>query len=225
MLDVSGLTVSYGPLVALDNVDVVVPEHSVVGVLGANGAGKSTLLRAIAGLVRPASGRITFRGQRIDGKPAHEIAQRGVCLVPEERGILPNLTVRDNLKLTLSRRDGVLERFPVLAERLEQRAGTLSGGEQQMLALARALENDPALLAVDEPSLGLAPRLVSMIEETLHDLHASGEKTILWVEQYASHVLARADIVYILGRGKVVWAGEPSELRASPVLIKSYLGG
>jgi branched-chain amino acid transport system ATP-binding protein len=224
MLDVSGLTVSYGPLLALDDVDLVVPEGSVIGVLGPNGAGKSTLLKTIAGLVAPASGRITFRGEHLEGKPAHEIARRGVCLVPEERGILPSLTVRDNLKLSLSRSDGALERFPVLAERLEQPAGTLSGGEQQMLALARALENDPALLAVDEPSLGLAPRVVSMIEETLHDLHVRGGKTVLWVEQYASHVLARADIVYILGRGRVVWAGEPAELRASPVLIRSYLG-
>jgi branched-chain amino acid transport system ATP-binding protein len=225
VLDVRGLTVSYGPSLALSDVDLVVPHGSVVGVLGPNGAGKSTLLKTIAGLVKPVAGTITFRGERIDGRPAHEIAKRGIFLVPEERGILPGLSVRDNLRLSMGRNDHVLERFPVLAERLDQAAGTLSGGEQQMLALARALENDAEFLAVDEPSLGLAPRLVSMIEATLRDLHADASKTILWVEQYASHVLARADIVYILGRGKVVWAGEPSELRASPVLVRSYLGG
>jgi branched-chain amino acid transport system ATP-binding protein len=224
MLDVRGLTVSYGPSLALSDVDLVVPDGSVVGVLGPNGAGKSTLLKTIAGLVKPVAGTITFRGQRIEGRAAHEVAKRGICLVPEERGILPGLTVRDNLRLTMERNDHILERFPVLAERLDQPAGTLSGGEQQMLALARALENDPVLLAVDEPSLGLAPRLVSMIEATLHDLHVSASKTILWVEQYVSHVLAQADIVYVLGRGKVVWAGEPAELRASPVLVRSYLG-
>lgn len=224
-MDVEGLTVSYGPSLALQDVDLVVPQRSVVGVLGPNGAGKSTLLKTIAGLVRPARGTISFQGERIDGRSPHEITRRGICLVPEERGILPGLSVRDNLKLTAAADEDVLTRFPVLAERLEQPASTLSGGEQQMLALARALAGDPVLLAVDEPSLGLAPRLVSMIEETLHDLHASRGKTIVWVEQYASHVLARADIVYILGRGKVVWAGEPAELKASPVLVRSYLGG
>ena len=208
----------------MQDFDLIVPEGSVVGVLGPNGAGKSTLLKTVAGLVRPLAGTITFRGQRIDGRSAHDIARRGVCLVPEERGILPALTVRENLKLTVAHDDTLLARFPVLGERLDQPAGTLSGGEQQMLALARALENDPVLLAVDEPSLGLAPRLVAMIEETLHELHANASKTILWVEQYASHVLARADIVYVLGRGNVVWAGEPSELAASPVLVRSYLG-
>jgi len=182
------------------------------------------LLKTIAGLVPPLAGTITFRGRRIDGRSAHDIARRGICLVPEERGILPALTVRENLKLTVAHDETVLARFPILGERLNQPAGTLSGGEQQMLALARALESDPVLLAVDEPSLGLAPRLVAMIEETLHELHTNASKTILWVEQYASHVLARADIVYILGRGKVVWAGEPSELAASPVLVRSYLG-
>ncbi len=223
MLDARGLTVTYGPLVALDDVDFVVPDGSLVGVLGPNGAGKSTLLKALAGLVRPAAGTITFRGERINGRSAHEVAKRGLCLVPEQRGILPGLTVRDNLRLTMERSDNALTRFPALADRLDQPAGTLSGGEQQMLALARALENDPSMLAVDEPSLGLAPRLVSMIESTMHDLHRSG-KTIIWVEQYASHVLARADFVYVLGRGKVVWAGEPKELEASPVLVQSYLG-
>ncbi len=191
-----------------------------MGVLGGNGAGKSTLLKTIAGLVRPRRGRVSFRGERIDGRAPHDIVRCGIVLVPEERGILPGLTVRDNLKLSRA----AAGRFPVLAERLDQPAGTLSGGEQQMLAITRALAADPALLLLDEPSLGLAPRVVQLIDETIDDLHAEG-RTILWVEQYASHVLARADLVYILGRGRVVWAGEPSELRASPVLVRSYLGG
>jgi branched-chain amino acid transport system ATP-binding protein len=206
-----------------------VPEGSLVGVLGPNGAGKSTLLRAIAGLVKPSRGAIFFRGERIDHLPANAIARRGVCLIPEGRGILPALTVADNLKLALPKErlsvEVVFERFPILRDRLQQQAGTLSGGEQQMLALARAFGERPELLLVDEPSLGLAPRLVGMIERTLRHLHTERGRTIVWVEQYAARVLAVADLVYILGRGRVVWAGEPSELRRSPVLIRSYLGG
>jgi len=201
----------------------------MVGVLGPNGAGKSTLLKAIAGLVRPTSGAIFLDGTRIDHLAANAVARRGVCLIPEGRGILPALTVADNLKLALPReRESVgivFERFPVLRERLQQPAGTLSGGEQQMLALARAFGERPRLLLVDEPSLGLAPRLVAMVERTLRHLHTERGRTVVWVEQYAARVLAVADVVYILGRGSVVWAGEPSELRASPVLIRSYLGG
>ena len=229
LLDCRHVGVAYGPSVALQGVDLVVPQGTVVGVLGPNGAGKSTLLSAIAGLVAVSSGAVFFRGERIDGMPAHAISRRGVCLIPEGRGILPALTVAENLKLALVQ-DGagaarVFERFPVLARRLEQRAGTLSGGEQQMLAFARALNDDVSLLLVDEPSLGLAPRLVAMIEETLRYLHRERSTTIVWVEQYASRVLALADVVYILGRGRVVWAGEPGELQASPVLMRSYLGG
>ena len=201
----------------------------MVGVLGPNGAGKSTLLKAIAGLVRPTSGAIFLDGTRIDHLAANAVARRGVCLIPEGRGILPALTVADNLKLALPReRESVgivFERFPVLRERLQQPAGTLSGGEQQMLALARAFGERPRLLLVDEPSLGLAPRLVAMVERTLRHLHTERGRTVVWVEQYAARVLAVADVVYILGRGSVVWAGEPSELRASPVLARSYLGG
>ncbi len=229
LLDVRHLGVTYGPSVALQDVDLVVPDGSVVGVLGPNGAGKSTLLGAVAGLIRSSSGAVFFRGERIDGMAAHEIARRGVCLIPEGRGILPALSVADNLKLAVgsdrATLDRVYARFGVLAQRMSQPAGTLSGGEQQMLALARALDDDVGLLLVDEPSLGLAPKLVAMIEETLRHLHEEAKTTIVWVEQYASRVLSLADIVYILGRGRVVWAGEPAELRASPVLVRSYLGG
>jgi branched-chain amino acid transport system ATP-binding protein len=227
LLDVRDLSVSFGPSFALGNVDFAVPKGSVVGVLGPNGAGKSTLLRTVAGLVERTSGAVVFDGERIDGQPASAIAQRGLCLIPEGRGILPALSVFENLKVAVPPEalDNVLERFPVLGQRLDQAAGTLSGGEQQMLAFARAFDDRKRLLLVDEPSLGLAPRLVSMVEQTLRHLHSDRGRTIVWVEQYAARVLGLADIVYILGRGRVVWAGEPFELKASPVLIRSYLGG
>lgn len=238
LLDVRNLTVAYGRSRALTGVDLAVPAGSVVGVLGPNGAGKSTLLNTIAGHLVPTAGTITFDGERIDGTKPHEAVRRGVCLVPEGRGIFPSLTVIDNLNICLPSDPRAIElvyqRFPVLRERRQQPAGTLSGGEQQMLALARAFASGtprtpggsrPRLLMVDEPSLGLAPRLVAMVDETLRWLHEEHERTIVWVEQYATHVLAIADIVYILGRGRVVWAGDPDELRASPVLIETYLGG
>jgi len=229
ILDIRSLEVAYDRSLALAGVDLVVPSSAVVGVLGPNGAGKSTLLNAIAGLVRPRAGEMIYDGERIDGRPAHEIARRGVCLIPEGQGILPALTVTDNLKLALPDEpdsvERVLDHFPVLRERRQQAGGTLSGGEQQMLALARAFGRRPRLLLVDEPSLGLAPRLVGVIADTLAHLHAELGRTIVWVEQYAARVLAVADVVYILGRGRVVWTGEPSELRASPVLQKTYLGG
>jgi branched-chain amino acid transport system ATP-binding protein len=227
LLDVRSLGVRYGRSTALQGVDLAVPGGSLVGVLGPNGAGKSTLLRTIAGLVAPSAGSITFDGYRIDGQRPVEIVRRGVSLIPEGRGILPSLTVAENLRVSVNSKatlDDVYERFPVLSQRLAQGAGTLSGGEQQMLALARALDPDVRLLLVDEPSLGLAPRLVGMVEDTLRDLHAARNASIVWVEQYASRVLGLADVVYILGRGHVVWAGEPEELRASRVLVRTYLG-
>jgi len=229
LLEARSLQVDYGRLRALTEIDFIVPRGRVVGVLGPNGAGKSTLLNTFAGLVHPTAGQIMYDGARIDGLPAHEAAKRGVCLIPEGRGILPALTVIDNLKVALSDDplsvSRVFERFPVLQQRRSQVAGTLSGGEQQMLALARAFGRRPQLLLVDEPSLGLAPRLVGMVGDTLAHLHSELGRTIVWVEQYAARVFALADVVYILGRGRVVWAGEPSELRASPVLRRTYLGG
>ena len=229
LLEVRDLHVSYGPSLALSGVDLVVPHGTLVGVLGPNGAGKSTLLRAVAGLVPATSGTIALHGERIDKLSAHDVARRGVCLIPEGRGILPALSVADNLRLELPRDlsalEDVFEHFPVLRERAEQPAGTLSGGEQQMLALARAFGERHSLLLVDEPSLGLAPKLVDLVEDTLLHLHNDRDRTVVWVEQYAARVLAVADIIYILGRGRVVWAGEPSELRASPVLVRTYLGG
>jgi len=207
-----------------------VPEGALVALLGPNGAGKSTLLKSIAGLVSYRTGSITLRDGRIDKLSAHERASAGICLIPEGRGIFPSLTVSENLQLALngSGEEGmarVFEQFPVLQERRTQIAGTLSGGEQQMLALARAVGSDPVLLMADELSLGLAPKLVAAINDTLRLLHENEQRTILMVEQYATHALRVADVVYILGRGKLVWAGEPDELRASKVLVESYLGG
>jgi branched-chain amino acid transport system ATP-binding protein len=217
--------------VALRGVDLAVEEGQVAAVLGANGAGKTTMLRAVSGTVRR-SGSIVFSGRRLRGGP-EAAARLGIAHVPEGRGTFGELSVRDNLRLgAYTRRGGLdedLERvrgyFPWLEERRDQEAGTLSGGEQQMLALARAFGRRPKLLLVDEPALGLAPRLVGTISDTLAHLHSDLGRTIVWVEQYAARVLALADIVYILGRGRIAWAGEPSELRASPVLRKTYLGG
>jgi branched-chain amino acid transport system ATP-binding protein len=229
LLEVRDLHVSYGRLPALQGVDVVVPEGALVAMLGPNGAGKSTLLKAIAGLVGARSGSITLSGRRMDKKAPHTRAKEGICLIPEGRGIFPSLSVAENLQLAINGTGDGLERvfrqFPVLRDRRGQLAGTLSGGEQQMLALARAVGSNPVLLMADELSLGLAPKLVASINDTLRALHEDDGRTILMVEQYATHALRVADLVYILGRGKLVWAGEPDELRASKVLVESYLGG
>jgi len=228
LLTVEAVTVAYDRFVAVEDASLVVPEGSIVALLGPNGAGKSTLLKAIAGLVPCRSGSIRLGDRALDTLPAHTRAALGICLIPEGRGIFPNLTVTDNLFLALGRDDAAVQRveefFPVLAQRRQQLAGTLSGGEQQMLALARAVGADPTLLLTDELSLGLAPILVATITETLERLHAERGRTILLVEQYATHALRIADLVYILNHGQLVWAGEPAEVRSSRVLVESYLG-
>jgi branched-chain amino acid transport system ATP-binding protein len=231
LLEVDGVSVAYDGLVAVSGVDLAIPEGAVVALLGANGAGKSTLLKAIAGVVPIEDGVMRFRGSPLTGS-AHDRAGRGVCLIPEGRGVFPNLTVADNLRIALADdRELVasaVRHFPVLGERMAQLAGTLSGGEQQMLALARAVAARPALLMADELSLGLAPLLVETIMSTLERVHEEQGTTILLVEQYATHALRLADLVYLLDRGRLVWAGEPGELQASKVLSKvlmeSYLG-
>jgi branched-chain amino acid transport system ATP-binding protein len=228
LLDVADLSVAYGRFLALDGVSLVVPEGKVVALLGPNGAGKSTLLKAVAGVVAASGGQVRLRGRPLDGIPAHARYRMGLCLIPEGRGIFPALAVQENLRIALGGDDNAVARvvdyFPVLRQRLQQQAGTLSGGEQQMLALARAIGSDAALLMADELSLGLAPLLVKTIADTLRRLHEEQRRTILLVEQYATHALRLADLVYILNRGKVVYAGEPAELRASKVLADSYLG-
>ena len=227
LLELENVTVAYDGLVAVSEVDLAVPEGALVALLGANGAGKSTLLKAIAGLVPLESGTMRFRGAALDG-PSHNRADLGVCLIPEGRGIFPNLTVADNLRVALGDDDArvaeAVNHFPVLGERMSQLAGTLSGGEQQMLALARAVGARPGLLMADELSLGLAPLLVETIMSTLEHVHREQGLTVLLVEQYATHALRLADLVYLLDRGRLVWAGEPGELEASKVLMESYLG-
>jgi branched-chain amino acid transport system ATP-binding protein len=227
LLELEGVTVAYDGVIAVSGVDLAVPDGAVVALLGANGAGKSTLLKAIAGLVPTEDGLMRFRGTPLTGS-AHDRAKRGVCLIPEGRGVFPNLTVADNLRIALgddkAQAANVIGQFPVLGQRMSQLAGTLSGGEQQMLALARAVGARPALLMADELSLGLAPLLVETIMDTLEGVHVELGTTILLVEQYATHALRLADLVYLLDRGRLVWAGEPGELQASKVLMESYLG-
>jgi branched-chain amino acid transport system ATP-binding protein len=220
----------YGRFTALSNVSMIVPEGSVVALLGPNGVGKTTLLRVVSGMLKPTAGTITFDGTRIDGRSDHAIARMGLAHIPEGRGIFPALTVRENLlmqRLTGSPSDGlarVFELFPRLHDRIDQTAGTLSGGEQQMLALARAVINRPRLLMVDELSHGLAPVLVELLFETLQKIRAAGT-TVLLVEQYVRYALRLSDIAVILHKGKLAFIGEPDELQHGGALAEAYLGG
>ncbi len=233
MLTIQGLSVHYGGIHALQGIDLEVPERSVVSLIGANGAGKSTTLRTIVGLVRATSGTITWDGQPITGLPTKDIVSRGICLVPEGRRVFPNLTVDENLTLgAYSRSDRtaiaadrrrVFELFPRLGERRHQRAGTLSGGEQQMLAVGRALMTRPRLLMMDEPSLGLAPLVVKMIFEIVRTIHAEGV-TVLLVEQNAKAALEIADQACVLETGRLTLRGTGRELLADDRVRRAYLG-
>jgi branched-chain amino acid transport system ATP-binding protein len=230
LLRLRNVDASYGRFVALSNVSLIVPEGAVVALLGPNGAGKTTMLRTISGMLSPAGGRIEFDGVRIDRLPDHRIAKLGLAHIPEGRGIFPGLTVRDNLLMAryasnngAERLGRVFELFPVLEKRRSQTAGTLSGGEQQMLSLARAVITDPRMLMIDELSLGLAPRLVSQLFDDVAAIRDSGT-TILLVEQYVRHALKLADIVVILHKGKIRFIGEPGELEHDETLVESYLG-
>ena len=230
LLELRDVSVSYGGLRALAGVSIVVPEHSVVALLGANGAGKTTTLRAISGLIRPDHGRIEFAGRRIDGRAAHSVTRLGVLHVPEGRGVFPSLTVRANLEMASyavgSGRDLVEEgvsRFPALGRRIDQLAGSMSGGEQQMLALARAVLSRPRLLLLDEISMGLAPLIVGSLFDEVRAMAEDGA-TVLLVEQYVQTALGLADYAYVLDKGRIVDVGEPDDLRAGGILT-SYLGG
>lgn len=228
-LTVSGVRVRYGRQVALHGVDIEVPAGSCAAVLGANGAGKTSLLGAISGLNRPIEGEIWFGPVRIDNRAAHSIGGLGICHVPEGRGVFPNLTVAENLRLTLEgdeeRTAGAMERFPRLKDRLRQRAGTLSGGEQQMLAVAPAVVGGFRLLLVDELSLGLAPVIVDELFEVLAELRAGGTSMVI-VEQFADRALELADHAYVLRKGTVAFRGPSAELRGDPDLLhRMYLGG
>jgi branched-chain amino acid transport system ATP-binding protein len=232
LLSVRDLEVAYGAARALFGVSLDVPAGSVTTVLGANGAGKSSLAAAIAGVVSPSAGTIVFDGQDITGARAHSVCKLGLAYVPENRNLFPHLTVRDNLRaqirFTVPRTDRkaaldrALELFPVLGERRGQQAGTLSGGEQQMLALARVLAAPPKLLIADEMSLGLAPKLVDLVFESLAQAKAEGV-TVLLIEQYVERALAFADEAVILRHGLVGWHGHARD--AGTELLDEYLGG
>jgi branched-chain amino acid transport system ATP-binding protein len=231
---VEGLAVSYGRTEALRGISLKVEPGQVVSLIGANGAGKTTAMRAISGLKRPSAGRIVFEGRDIAGWRPHRIAGLGLLQVPEGRQVFADLTVAENLTLgawtvsdpneTARRRDAVLARFPRLGERAGQLAGSLSGGEQQMLALGRALMGGPKLLLLDEPSMGLAPLLVEEIFTIIAALKAEGT-TILLVEQNASAALEVADYAYVLETGRIVLEGPAAAVANNPKIIAAYLGG
>jgi branched-chain amino acid transport system ATP-binding protein len=228
MLRVDGLHVAYGPVVALDGVGFEVAEGSITAVLGANGAGKTSLLRAISGLVR-ARGTIAFAGRDLCGSRAEDIARLGIAHVPEGRGVIPELTVEENLRLGglwRRQRDArrVYELFPALAERRAKPAGTLSGGERQMLVIGRALMARPRLLLLDEPSLGLAPKVAAQIVSLLRDERDRTGLTVLLVEQNARSALSVADKGIVLSLGRVAADAEPEALAADETLRHAYLG-
>ena len=227
MLELRAIEAGYGETTVLRDVSLAVPPSSVVALLGPNGAGKTTLLKVASGLLRPTAGRILIDDKDVTGMPAHRVADHGVCLVPEGRGIFPNLSVRENVLLQVaSGHKDAIERavaaFPVIGQRLSQLAGTLSGGEQQMLALARAYVSNPRIVLLDEVSMGLAPKIVDEIFEFLGVLARDGASLLL-VEQYVTRALHLADYVYMLSRGRLVFVGEPAELADEDVFV-SYLG-
>ena len=233
MLKLDDLQVRYGAIVALRGVSIAVAKGEFVALIGANGAGKSTTLLTIAGVLRPWRGTISFLGESIDGLAPERIAHKGIAMVPEDREVFPSLTVEENLRLGAYIRHDHIEyrrdleamcgRFPILGERLRQPAGTLSGGEQQQLALARALMSHPRLLLLDEPSLGLAPTLVDRVFQMLQDLHREGA-TILLVEQNVHQTLDVVNRAYLMRQGRVAAAGTPEEIRRQVDVENVYLG-
>jgi branched-chain amino acid transport system ATP-binding protein len=230
LLRVTDLDVRYGTSQALFGVSIDAAAGSVVAVLGANGAGKSTLARAVSGLVAPTAGRVTFAGKDITGLPAHRVRQLGLTYVPEGRGIFPGLSVAENLRMAVAQEprraradaiDRAVDQFPVLGTRRSQRAGSLSGGEQQMLALARALAVSPKLVIADELSLGLAPLITESVFDSLEEARRSGI-TIILSEQFVHRALSMADTCVILTRGRVSWSGPATE--AGTEVLDHYLG-
>jgi len=233
LLALSEMSAGYGSVRAVSNVSITVGEGEAVGLLGANGAGKSTTLRAISGLVRPTSGTITFRGKNIDSLPAYKITELGIAHVPEGRQVFPELTVKENLEIgayipqaraaRTQTLDLVFAIFPVLAERRKQLAGTMSGGEQQMLAVGRGLMLRPHLLMLDEPSLGLAPVVSEATFDKIQEIHAMGT-AILLVEQNVSRALTLVQRAYVLESGKVIMKGTSAELVNNKQVQAAYLG-
>jgi branched-chain amino acid transport system ATP-binding protein len=235
MLSVTHLSVAYGAIQAVNDISLEIPAGAIVTLIGGNGAGKTTTLQTISGLVRPAAGTIRFAGEDITRLAPHQIVARGLCHVPEGRLVFANLTVAENLDLgaylqrdrdvTARTLDHVFTLFPRLKERLKQTAGTLSGGEQQMLAIGRALMGQPKFLMLDEPSLGIAPRLVTTIFEKIVEINRAQNLTILLVEQNAHLALEISSQAYVLETGHVAVSGPSAELREDPRLKAAYLGG
>jgi branched-chain amino acid transport system ATP-binding protein len=235
VLEIQGLEVRYGGVRALHGIDLVVREGEIVTLLGANGAGKSTTLRTVSGLLRPAAGRILYQGRDVHAVPAHQLVHRGIAHAPEGRRLFGTLTVRENLVLgAFTRGDSqaveetqawVMSLFPPLREREDQLAGTLSGGEQQMLAIARALMGNPRLLLLDEPSLGLAPLVVKTIFRTIREINQARGVTIVLVEQNARAALRLAHRGYVMEVGRIVLEDAAAALAANPRVQGAYLGG
>jgi branched-chain amino acid transport system ATP-binding protein len=234
MLKIDNLEVAYGNIRAIKGISLEVNQGEIVTLIGSNGAGKSTTLRAISGILKPKSGSITFNGERIEGVEGHDIVAKGICQSPEGRRIFPKMSVDENLDLgaflrndkagIAADRERVLDLFPKLRERIDQKAGTMSGGEQQMLAVGRALMGSPKLLLLDEPSMGLAPVLVDMIFETIEKINKQGT-TILLVEQNALAALNVADRAYVLESGSIKMSGKAADLISNDDVTKAYLGG
>ena len=234
MLTVEDINVYYGAIHAIKGISLDVPDGEIVALIGSNGAGKSTTLRTISGLMKPKTGKILYEGHDIACVPAHKIVGMGLCQVPEGRHVFANMTVMENLELGAYLRkdkdgiakdmDEVFKKFPRLLERKDQLSGTLSGGEQQMLAMGRALMSRPKLLLLDEPSMGLAPLLVKEIFNIIKEINESGT-TVLLVEQNANMALSIADKAYVLETGRITLSGTAKELASSEAVRKAYLGG
>jgi branched-chain amino acid transport system ATP-binding protein len=233
MLTLDNVSVNYGAIEALTGISMHVDKGEVVTLIGANGAGKTTTLRTITGLLQPRDGKITFEGEDIGGRPTHRLVARGISMSPEGHGVFANLSVRENLQMgaylnkdkrrIASDMERAFQMFPRLKERESQKAGTLSGGEQQMLAIGRALMSQPRLLLLDEPSLGLAPLVVHTIFEAIDEIRGKGT-TILLVEQNAHAALGHSDRAYVLETGRIVMEGSSKELAADPRIKEAYLG-
>jgi len=233
MLELTSIDVCYGPVQALRGIDLVVNDGEMVALVGANGAGKTTTLRTISGMLTPTAGTIVFDGQRIDKLPPWKVIEHGIAHLPEGRALFTDMSVLDNLRLGAwtqgsergfkRRADEVMDHFPILRERARQAAGTLSGGEQQMLGVARALMSAPKLLIVDELSLGLAPKIVAQLFQILTAINADGT-AVLMVEQFVHMALAHANRAYVLAKGGVVLSGDAKEMLDRPELLSAYLG-
>ena len=234
LLELKNVEAAYGNIKALKGISLSVPEGQIVTLIGANGAGKSTTMKTIMGVMKPVAGEVIFKGENISGKKTHRIVKRGLVLVPEGRQILQNMTVRENLEMgAFQRKDEkeiaedltkVFERFPRLFERQTQLGGTLSGGEQQMLAIGRAMMAKPEVMLLDEPSMGLAPLVVQQIFDVIKDINKMGT-TVLLVEQNARKALQIADYAYVMETGKIVMEGPAQEVANNPDVMAAYLGG